>query len=333
MVTLKDIAQACGVSAATVSRALNGLTDPSGKNSACIRQKAKEMGYFPNAAARTLKTSKSNNIGILYEDRMDHEYFSFLLNGLRSAAEQKGYDITFIRRSMHDQDAGDYSDRARRRNLDGVVVVQADFNSAGVMRLAAGSIPTVVIDHAYEGCDCVMCDNRAGMETIVREAKAMGHEKIACIHGEDGTVTRERLSGFYKACAELGVRAPAAFVRPGHFHDPQSCAQIVTALMQADEAPTCILCPDDFSCLGALSALEKLGLRVPEDVSVIGYDGIRMGQMLHPKLTTLRQDASGAARETLALLLDAIENPETHKPRQVMVTGEMLPGETLGPPK
>ena len=330
MVTLKDIAEACGVSAATVSRALNGVTDPEKKNTAFILRTAKEMGYFPNAAARTLKTSRSNNIGILYEDRMDHEYFSLLLNELRFAAEDQGYDLTFIQRTMHDPEAGDYSDRARRRNLDGVVVVQADFNSADVMRLAAGSIPTVVIDHAYEGCDCVMCDNRAGMEALVREAWEKGHRKIAFIHGEDGTVTRERMTGFYKACAELGVRAPADFVRAGHFHDPESCADVVASLMRGAETPTCILCPDDFSCLGALKALEEMHLRAARDVSLAGYDGVRMGQMLHPKLTTLRQDAPKAARETMALLLDAIENPETHRPRQVMVAGELLMGETLG---
>ena len=124
MVKLKDIAQACGVSAATVSRALNGLADPGKKNTAFILRTAKEMGYYPNAAARTLKTSRSYNIGILYEDRMDHEYFSLLLNGIRFAAENKGYDLTFIRRFPNSEE-GNYHDRARRRNLDGVVVVQA----------------------------------------------------------------------------------------------------------------------------------------------------------------------------------------------------------------
>ena len=331
MVKLKDIAEACGVSAATVSRALNGLTDPEKKNTAYILQKAKEMGYYPNAAARTLKTSRSNNIGILYEDRMDHEYFSFLINELRREAENQDYDITFIRRSAHNGEEGNYIERARRRNLDGVVVVQADFNSADVMRLAAGDLPTVVIDHVYEGCDCVMCDNRDSMEQIVGRARKLGHQRIALIHGEDGTVTRERLTGFYKACAELGVRVPANSVREGHFHDPQSCAEAVEALLQEPDVPTCILCPDDFSCLGALGALEKRGIKVPADMSLVGYDGIRMSQMLHPRLTTFRQDAGKTAHETVGLLLDAIENPEGHQPRQVTVTGELIPGETLGP--
>ncbi len=333
MVRLKDIAQACGVSASTVSRALNGLTGSDKKNSAMIRQKAKEMGYFPNAAARTLKTSRSHNIGILYEDRMDHEYFSLLLNELRFGAEDMGYDLTFIRRSAHTNEEGTYFDRAMRRSLDGVIVVQADFNAADVMRLVAGSIPTVVIDHAYEGGDCVMSDNRTGIEALVRAAWNLGHRRIAYIHGEDCLVTRERLSGFYKQCAELGARVPGEYVMETHFHDPAACGEAVNRLLELAEPPTCVLCPDDFSCLGALAALEERGLRVPRDVSLAGYDGIRMGQMMRPRLATVRQDAAGVAQNAIELLLDAIENPETHRPRRITVQAAMLEGETLGPAK
>ena len=96
MVRLKDIAEACGVSVATVSRALNGLTNENKERTAMICQAAREMGYYPNAAARTLKTSRSFNIGILYEERLNHEYFSSLLDDLRGAAEEHGYDLTLL---------------------------------------------------------------------------------------------------------------------------------------------------------------------------------------------------------------------------------------------
>ena len=331
MVRLKDIAEACGVSTATVSRALNGVTDPAGKSAVYISQVAREMGYFPNAAARTLKTSRSHNIGILYEDRMDHEYFSILLNELRFGAEDQGYDLTFIRRSAHLSEEGTYYDRAKRRSLDGVVVVQTDFHAADVMHLVAGSIPTVVIDHAYEGCDCVMNDNYHSMGSLVRAAWELGHRRIAYIRGEDSVVTRERLAGFYKQSAEIGLRVPSEYVQAGRFHDPAACDRAVRALMRMEEPPTCILCPDDFSCLGVLTALQEAGLRVPRDVSLAGYDGIRMGQMTRPCLTTIRQDASEIAHQAIALLLDAVENPESHVPRHVTVPGVLLPGETLGP--
>ncbi len=333
MVKLKDIAVACGVSVATVSRALNGLTNPDKKKAAFILKKAKEMGYFPNAAARTLKTSRSHNIGILYEDRMDHEYFCLLLNELRFAAEDLGYDMTFIRRYSNSEE-GDYLDRAQRRNLDGVIVVQADFNSADVMHLALGAIPTVMIDHAYEGCDGVMSDNRGSLEQIVRAVREKGHSRVAFIHGEDCMVTRERIAGFYKACAELGLRVPAAFMRQGRFHAPEVCAQHVRALMSGEnpaERPSCILCPDDFSCLGALSELEEMGCRVPQDVSLVGYDGIRMTQMCRPQLTTYRQDATNVARQAANLLHEAINDPRNHQRRTVVVGGELIPGRTLGP--
>lgn len=329
VVKMKDIALACGVSVSTVSRALNGQTNPDKKKAAYIRQKAREMGYAPNAAARTLKTRRSHNIGILYEDRMDHEFFSLLLNELRTSAEEHGNDMTFIRHSLNGEE-GNYDERVRRRSLDGIVVVQADFNSADIIRLAAGSIPTVVIDHAYEGCDCVMNDNRGGMEALVSFAWEKGHRKIAFVHGEDSVVTRERLAGFYKQCAELGVRVPGEYVLAGHFHNPMACAQAVNALMERPDPPTCVFCPDDFSCFGALGALEARGIRVPQDVSLAGFDGIRLGRMLKPSVASYRQDAEGMARSAVALLLDAIEHPQTHRPRILTVAGSILPGETLG---
>ena len=331
MVRLKDIAKECGVSTATVSRALNGLTDANNKTAAHICRTAKEMGYFPNAAARTLKTNRSYNIGILYEDRMNHEYFSALLNELRRCFEKRGYDLTFIRR-FFDTEEGNYFERAQRRNLDGVAVIQADFNSADVMRLAAGSMPTVVIDHVYEGSDCVLCDNRASMEEIVRTVAGMGHTRIAFIRGEDSTVTRERTNGFYKGCAEMGIRVPQGYVADSHFHDPDTCIKAIDALLMRQDKPTCILCPDDFSCLGAMSHLEARGIRVPKDLSLVGYDGILMARMMKPALTTYCQNVEQLAQAASGLLLEAIEDAEHHIPRQITVSGTMILGETLAAP-
>ena len=331
MVRLKDVAEACGVSVATVSRALNGLTNENKERTAYICQTAREMGYYPNAAAKTLKTSRSNNIGILYEDRMNHEYFSSLIDALRKCAEERGYDLTFIRRGS-ETSRESYYEHARRRNLDGVVVLQADFDSAGVIRLATSSIPTVIVDHIYEGCDCVSSDNRASMEQIVRRVRKAGHERVALIQGQRGAVSQERLAGFYKGCAEMGIRVPTDYVAEGRFHDPDSCAEAIRKLMKLPEKPTCVLCPDDYSCLGALWRLKEQGVAIPQRVSLIGYDGIRTGQLLPPFLTTYRQDTEAIAAEAVALLSDAIENPETHRAAHITVKGIMLEGDTVCEP-
>jgi DNA-binding LacI/PurR family transcriptional regulator len=327
LVRLKDIAEVCGVSVATVSRALNGLTNENRERTAFICQTARDMGYYPNAAARTLKTSRSNNLGILYEDRMNHEYFSSLFDELRREADAHGYDLTFLGQGGFSE--SNYYEHARQRNLDGVIVVQADYDAAGIIRLATSSIPTVIIDHTYDGCDCVTSDNRSSMDQIVRHVYARGHRRISFIQGEKGAVSRERLAGFYKACAELGIRVPVEYVREGHFHDPAGCTAFIRELLQMDEKPTCVLCPDDYSCLGALWLLESQGLRVPADISLVGYDGIRMSQMMTPRLTTYCQDTVQIAKEVFALIIDAIENPETHIPKQITVSGMLMEGETV----
>lgn len=327
MVRLKDIAEVCGVSVATVSRALNGLTNENRERTAFICQTARDMGYYPNAAARTLKTSRSNNLGILYEDRMNHEYFSSLFDELRREADTHGYDLTFL--GQGDFSESNYYEHARQRNLDGVIVVQADYDAAGIIRLATSSIPTVIIDHTYDGCDCVTSDNRSSMDQIVRHVYARGHRRIAFIQGEKGAVSRERLAGFYKACAELGIRVPVEYVREGHFHDPAGCTAFIRELMRMDDKPSCVLCPDDYSCLGALWLLESQGVRVPADISLVGYDGIRMSQMMTPRLTTYCQDTVQIAKEVFALITDAIENPETHIPKQITVSGMLMEGETV----
>ena len=231
MVRLKDIAEVCGVSVATVSRALNGLTNENRERTAYILRTAKEMGYYPNVAARTLKTSRSNTIGVLYENVMTHEYFSSVLEALRRQADMRGYDLMMIGDWRGDK-SGNYFEHVRRRNLDGVVVISADFDSSNVIRLVTSAIPSVIIDHFYEGCDCVSSDNRASMERIVRYAWGQGHRRIAMIHGEIGSVSRERLAGFYKVCAELGIRVKEGFVREGLFANPENCVEIIHKMMQ-----------------------------------------------------------------------------------------------------
>lgn len=327
MVRLKDIAEACGVSIATVSRALNGLTNEGKERTAFICQTAKEMGYYPNAAARTLKTSKSNNIGIIYEDMMTHVYFSTLFDSLRRESEKLGYDLTFIGRG--DFTGQQYYENARQRCLDGVIVVQADFDAAGIMHLATSSIPTVIVDHTYEGVDCVTSDNRASMEQIVRHVYLHGHRKIAIIQGQKGMVSRERLAGFYKACVELGVRVPVEYVREGLFQNAVACTEDILELMKLPDRPTCVLCPDDGSAVGAMARLHAKGIKVPEDIALVGYDGTLMSQIITPRLTTFSQDCTRIAQEVFNMLIDAIEYPDTHIPKQVTVVGKIIEGETV----
>ena len=223
-----------------------------------------------------------------------------------------------------------YYEQARCRNLDGVIIIQADFESSEVARIITSSLPSVIIDHLYEGSICIGNDNQESMRQIVRYVWQRGHRRIGYITGEAGVVTRERLSGFYRACAELGICVPEGSVREGHFRAPDECAALIRSLMADPVGATCILCPDDYSCLGAMWALREEGISVPEQVSLVGYDGIRMGQMIRPRLTTYRQDTARIAQEVFNLMIDSIEFPESHVPKLVTVSGKLVEGETVG---
>lgn len=329
MVTLKDLSTACGVSTATVSRALNNQNDVSKKTAERIRRLAQEMGYCPNAAARALKTNRTYNIGILYENTMDHEYFCLIIDTIRHTAEQCGYDITFLCNTIGDSSMN-YYDHAKYRGLDGIIIVQGDFSSPEIKRLALSEFPCVVLDYLYSGCDCIGSDNRAGVEKIVRHAFSLGHRKIAFIHGDTGgSVTDERISGFRSACTQCGLSVPDAYIVSAHYHMPDASKAATRQLMNLPEPPTCILYPDDYACLGGISELEKMGLRVPEDISIVGYDGIHLASILRPKLTTYRQDYEKIGQLAVSVLMDAIENPESHQARTVTVNGCMTAGGTL----
>ena len=325
---MKDIAHRCGVSIATVSKALNGQLDIGEETRGRILRTAEEMGYMTNAAARALKTRRTYNLGVLFVDPMHgglaHEFFSTVLDGIRSEAERSNYDITFI--NNLGSRASTYLQHCRYRGVDGVVIASADFTDPMVTELVNSELPVVTIDHVFNNRIAVMSDNVNGMEWLVRYAVGMGHRRLAFIHGERTVVTESRLTGFYRACEELDIHVPDEMVRQGSFHDTENCCRITKELLAMPERPTCIFFPDDFSYIGGFNAITEAGLRVPEDVSAVGYDGINLSRVISPALTTWRQNTEELGRVAAARLIKQIENPRTTVADRVIVKGELLEG-------
>lgn len=327
MVTIKTIAEKCGLSVAAVSKALNGRPGISPERAEFVRKTAQEMGYCANSAAQMLKTNRSHNIGILFENRLAHEFFSIMLEEIRDTVEARGYDITLLSGQPWNN-AGVY-EHAQYRKCDGVIIVQAGWDSDGVQRLAEGDIPVVSIDHIYHGRTAVVSDNVGSMQEIVNYLHRRGHTRIAFIHGEDGDVTRQRLAGFYRGCQAYGAEPPDKYVIPAKYHEPKDSGQAVQRLMALKQPPTCILFPDDVCYLGGQTALEKMGLSVPEDVSCFGYDGVRLASILRPRLDTYQQNARGIGKEAAEQLISAIEKPKYFAPQVITVGGVILPGGTV----
>ena len=204
MVTMKDIAKQCGVSVSTVSRVLSGNDLISPDTSRLVMEAAEKLGYMPDVTARTLKTNRSDMIGILYDMMLTHPYFSGIIEAVRKHAEEAGFDVLFLSRVKRDGRM-DYTETALSRRMDGIVVIYADVESESVEKLARGNIPVVSID-VYEGQNsAIFSDYRQGTRELAEYSFSKGHRRIALIHGEMGYQTRERLEGFHEAMRDYGL--------------------------------------------------------------------------------------------------------------------------------
>lgn len=330
MVTLKMLAKECGVSVATVSKALNGAPDISAETAARIQKAAAEMGYTPCAAARYLKTSRSHNIGVIFSDGtssgLTHEHFAYILNSFKRRAEELSYDITLI----SDQPGpwgSDYMSHVRFRNCDGVAVLVADNAAPTAQELVRAGIPVVSLDYHFDNCSCIESDNVSGIRDLVEYVYSQGHRKIAAIFGDDNAVTRIRMSSFFNTCARLGLDIPEEYVCYGRYHSGEASALATRRLMELPEPPSCILYPDDFSFFGGKRELEAMGLSIPEDVSAAGYDGISVGKVV--SLTTVQQDTDAIGIAAANELARAVEEGRGCLPRTQVIPCSLITGATV----
>ena len=327
MITMKDIAQKCGVSVSTVSRVLSGNALISAETSRLVADTAEEMGYMPDVTARTLKTNRSDMIGILYDMKLTHPFFSGIIDAIRTCAEEAGFDVLLLSRVKRNGSMG-YTEMALSRRMDGIIVVYADVESENIRKLTKGNIPVVSID-MYDGqTSAVFSDYREGTRKLTEYAISRGHRRIAMIHGEIGYATRERLEGFRGMMAACGLDVPAELVRPSAFNNPEECAMETEKLLAMPEPPTCILMPDDYSAINALRILRSRGISAPEQFSCTGYDGIPLSQAFGPQLTTFRQDTKAIGRAAVETLLESLQQGSGGI-REVTVKGQLIPGETV----
>ncbi|MDO4283919.1 MAG: LacI family DNA-binding transcriptional regulator [Eubacteriales bacterium] len=334
MVSLKDISAVCGVSVATVSKALNNHNDIGQETKENIKRVAAELGYFPNSAAKALKTNRSYNLGVLFVDDaqsgLTHDFFSYILDSFKRTAEAKGYDITFINSCKTRHNRMSYLAHARYRGFDGVCIACVDFYDPEVVELVRSTLPIVTIDHMFNNVTAVLSDNVGGMRDLLTYIYEKGHRKIAFIHGADSAVTHSRVSSFYRTAAELGVEIPEEYVLEAPYRNTKATYEKTMQLLDLPNPPTCILYPDDFSAFGGVNAIAERGLSIPGDISIAGYDGIRVARHIEPQLTTIRQDTGRIGRIAAERLIDQIERPRTTLVEQIVVKGSVYEGKSVG---
>lgn len=329
MVSMKDIAKKCKVSVASVSKALNDYPDIGEDTKKMILRTAEEMGYLPNSSARASKTKRSYNIGVLFVDEamsgLTHDYFNHVLESFKKTAEERGYDITFTSGNVSGKKMS-YYEHCRYRGVDGVVIACIDFDKEEVQELVRSEIPVVTIDHVFDGRISVVSNNIEGMQELVEYVYEKGHRKIAYIHGDHTSVTTNRINTYYRTLQRYGVHIPDNYIQEGAYRDADLAAEATAKLLDLSDPPTCILYPDDYAAMGGINEIRERGLKIPEDISIAGYDGSEIARIIEPKLTTLCQDTKAIGKIAAEKLIELIENPKITVIDKFTVNGTLFKG-------
>ena len=299
-VTIRDVAQAAGVSSATVSYVMNGLGKVTPQVEAEVLRIATELGYSRNRAAAALKTGRSQVIGCLLPTLVS-PIFPQIAQAVQKHAASHGFATLLV--DTGDSLHGEEQSLARLRDfgVDGAVAVlhPADGRSAPL------PFPVVAIDAPVKGCDSVRADHMAGGRLMAEYAAVLGHRRIGLLSGSpDVRSSRERRQGIRDVAASLGITVSWDHVVPLAAGLTDEARQAI-----ARHDVTLIACVNDFVAIGALSALRDLGIAVPQDVSVIGFDDIEMSSWPLVALTTVRQPLQELGRRAVDLLARRLRDP------------------------
>lgn len=306
--TIRDVAEAVGVSVATVSRALNGHQNVAEAVRGRVHDAAARLRYVPHAAARSLSSRRSHAIGMVLP-ALHCEFFSHLVRGVDQAARERGLHLLVS--SYHDDpDAQTRALREMRGRVDGVLVMAA-YGAAPIASAGDLSLPAVVINpqRPAAGMAALGIDNHGGAMRMVEHLAALGHRRIAFLEGGDACFDAfERRRGYRDALARL-LPETSEWVIKGN-GDEASGHRAGQLLLQGPDLPDAVFASNDVTALGCLCALTRAGVDVPGQVAVVGFDDIPLAGYVQPALTTVRVDLAALSADAVQLLLERIEAGE-----------------------
>jgi len=336
-VTIKDVAKQAGVSHSTVSRALHGSPLISDETVERICQIAGEMGYFPSAAARSLKTKRSRALGVIVSN-IDDPFFSEILQGIEEVAQERGYSLLMAASQRDSEREQTIVRDMRERHVDGLIICSASFSASQQRKLLEFGIPIVVVNNhaAEEYRYSIYHDDVDGSRQVARHLIELGHKKIAYLGNSlSGRITLDRLTGYRHEMESAGLSIPDEYIFEIPGGGPEDGLNALEHFLKLPERPSALFCFNDLMAIGVLKGLHAAGIRVPEDFSVVGFDNILISAYTNPPLTTLDQPKRyiGAEAARLILeLLDQIAGENVDGQEIQKLKGRLLVRQSTAPP-
>jgi len=335
-VTMIDVARAVGVSKSSVSRALNGV--PSGVTPEVaerVRRAADELGYVPNAIAASLTHQRTRTVGLILPD-LGNPFFALVAAGIEAEITDAGYTL-LVANTANDHDRETSLTRTLlERQVDALLIASTGPSGAHLRLAIDRGVHVVLLDSHPRRLttDCVMVDNRRGAADATRHLISLGHKEIAVITGllANDSSAAERLDGAKRTLAAAGLTLPARYCVSGDY-EMASAEEGARALLESPERPTALFVTNNLMTLGALRAIAQLGLSVPRDLSLVGFDDMDWYPVANPPITAIAQPAYEIGVRAAQRLLLRIQTRRRLKPEKILLPTELIiRGSTAHPP-
>jgi len=314
---IRTIAQLANVSIATVSRTINRVPTVNPKIAKRVWEVIEELDYFPNTQARSLVSGRSWILGLIVSE-ITNPFFPELIQGFEDIAVGHGYEI-LVSSTNHDPKRMSHCIRRMlERKVDGVAVMTFGIEAPLLDQLAQRKVPLVFIDVGPDGpgINILKVDYRHGIRQGVQHLAALGHRKIAFVRGPEMLHSAQsRLDAFLDSLRECGIAPNPAWILPGD-HTLEGGMAAMPQLLAAKNMPTAVMCSNDMTAIGVLHSMYRAGLRVPDDLSVIGFDNIHIAEVTIPPLTTVQMSRFDLAKAAVTALRASAEGTEKSAQKQ-----------------
>jgi LacI family transcriptional regulator len=324
MSTIQDVAKAAGVAPITVSRVLNNSGYASEETRARVEVAVKTLRYVPNTLARGLRSKRTHTLALVMTD-ITNPFFTMIARGVEDTASSSGYTVIYCNTDESELKEEKYINTLVQKQVDGILLVPACSNAQSVRFLHANDIPVVLLDRSIPETqtDLVRCNSEEGAYLLTKYLITLGHLRIVTITGpQEVSTAQDRASGYRRAMLEARLKGYLQ-VYYGSFTQA-SGYELTHQALALNPGPTAIFGANNFISIGVLKALRETGLRVPEDVSVVGFDDLPDSLVIDPFLTVTSQPAYEMGRQAADLLLKRITKNLSSDPQEIILPTEIV---------
>lgn len=328
---IKEVARLAKVSTATVSRTINGSDKVTAETAARVRRAIETLKFYPNTNARALGSGRSSLYGLIISD-ITNPFFPELVKSFEDVAVQYGQEVLIANTNYDKHRTEQCVTRMLQRKVDGVAIMTSEMDEHLIDEFSSRKIPLVFLDtgKVQKGISNIAVDYAAGIDAAVEHLRGLGHSAIGFISGPaDLTSARVRRKAFIASMKRMGLDPAKDLIEEGN-HRMDGGHNAMTRLLRKEMRPTAVLASNDMSAIGALGAIVEQGLKVPRDISVIGFDDIAMSEYTQPPLTTVRLPRAEIARLAFRAL-HGIQNAATAKGAEYRIEPTLVQRKSTGP--